>query len=631
MDRLEGAVAFFDIGDTLAAVTVSSGGGRIEQLHVYPYVPEVLAALRDFGARIGIISDRGPFAVEEVNRALKAAGLWKFFDPELVIYGRKDTPRIFERAAARAGTPERRLFVGEDAGERALAMRTGYAAAPHPLLALPVLHAGEALRYVRVTAPPGHAAAEWRAELRRLPLLPAHVTGEAGTTVYAVATVTAAARLDDLGFWVDRLGAEHEPLSTDLFLLSDDRQVGSGFLTLDGNSTGVVATGPGMPDVLASTAEGLFVAVPGGSSVERFHFRGAFHGHNLKLTPSTSMLDDVGFAAGFAAAPSGLASASITPAEKEILDLAIDGERMTGHVERYAGARPAAADGAVIASRHIHHTDNALAVATLVTDLERIGAGRLAVRRHRFSHEGRSLENVEAELPGGGLDGVVLITAHMDSTGARQPGYRPALDTAPGADDDGSGVAGVLTAAEAFMALDTALQVPRRTVRFLLFNAEEHGLVGSRAYARDQAVAGTPIVAALQMDMIGYDVLPEPTFELHAGFTPASGVEAQSLALAQMVADLRFEVSGALSAPQIYPAAGGGDPAERRSDHYSFQAQGYAACLVSEDLFPGPGAGAPPEEMNPHYHLPTDATINGGYAADIARLVTAAGWVAATR
>ena len=137
----------------------------------------------------------------------------------------------------------------------------------------------------------------------------------------------------------------------------------------------------------------------------------------------------------------------------------------------------------VIRSRHVHHADNAAAVTALVADLERIGAGRFAVSRHRFMHEGRLLENVEGELPGSGLDGVVLVTAHMDSTGARQPGYQPAVDEAPGADDDASGIAGVLAAAEAIVALDAAVAQPRRTMRFVLFNAEEHGLVGSRAYA----------------------------------------------------------------------------------------------------------------------------------------------------
>lgn len=139
MHRLAGAVAFFDIGNTLASVTISSSGDRIEQLTVYPYVPGVLDELRDRGARLGIISDPGPLPAEDVNQALAAAGLRSFFGPELVIYGPKDSPRTFEQAAARAGTSERLLFVGEDRGERAQAMQAGFLVASHPHLALPVL------------------------------------------------------------------------------------------------------------------------------------------------------------------------------------------------------------------------------------------------------------------------------------------------------------------------------------------------------------------------------------------------------------------------------------------------------------------------------------------------------------
>jgi Zn-dependent M28 family amino/carboxypeptidase len=168
-------------------------------------------------------------------------------------------------------------------------------------------------------------------------------------------------------------------------------------------------------------------------------------------------------------------------------------------------------------------------------------------------------------------------------------------------------------------------------VRFVLFNAEEHGLVGSRAYAQGQALLGAPIVAVLQMDMIGHDVLPERAFELHAGFTPAPAVEARSVELAALVAGLQPVVSPELRPAQVYPAAGESDAAERRSDHSSFHEQGYPAVLASEDLFAGPGPAAPPAEMNPDYHLPTDTTVDAGYAADIARLVTAAAWVAATR
>ena len=471
MDRLMGALAFFDIGDTLGSVTISSGGDRIEKLMAYPYVPGVLGELRDRGTRLGIISNRGPIPADNVNQALEAAGLWNFFEPELVIYGAKNSPRIFEQAVAQAGTPDHRLFVGEDPGERAYALQAGLLAAPHPRLALAVLEQHGPLRYVRITVPQVHTGEDWRAELRDLPLLPVHITGEAGATVYAIATPAAAARLDDLGFWVDRLGTEDEPLTTDLYLLRDDRQQGSGFLTLDGNSMGFFEAGPAARGVLASTRDGLFVAVPAGSSVESYHFSEAQHGHNLKLVLSAALLEKFDDRAGLAGlaglAEARLAAVAITPAEKQILDARIQPQHLAGHVERYTGAKPADNNGVVIRSRHIHHADNAAAVTTLVADLERIGAGRFTVHRHRFTHDGRQLENVEAELPGSGLDGVVLVTAHMDSTGARQAGYRPALDPAPGADDDASGVAGVLTAADAIGALDAAPRraTPERAVR----------------------------------------------------------------------------------------------------------------------------------------------------------------------
>ena len=57
MPGVQEAVAFFDLGNTLAAVHVSSTGDRIESLAVYPYVPRVLQDLHAQGVRLGIISN----------------------------------------------------------------------------------------------------------------------------------------------------------------------------------------------------------------------------------------------------------------------------------------------------------------------------------------------------------------------------------------------------------------------------------------------------------------------------------------------------------------------------------------------------------------------------------------------
>jgi FMN phosphatase YigB (HAD superfamily) len=142
VDALAGTVAFFDIGNTLASVVIAPSGDRIERLTVLPDVPTVLAALSDRSVRLGIISDRGAIPAERVNQALEAAGILDFFEPTLIIYGKKDSPGIFEFAATQAGAPDparRLLFVGEDPAERAQALQAGFLVAPHPRFALPTL------------------------------------------------------------------------------------------------------------------------------------------------------------------------------------------------------------------------------------------------------------------------------------------------------------------------------------------------------------------------------------------------------------------------------------------------------------------------------------------------------------
>lgn len=86
--------------------------------------------------------------------------------------------------------------------------------------------------------------------------------------------------------------------------------------------------------------------------------------------------------------------------------------------------------------------------------------------------------NVIAEVTGSEApEEIVVIGAHLDS-----------WDAGTGAIDDGAGV-GIVTAA-AKLILDQPRR-PRRTVRVVLFGAEEVGLVGARAYARARADDGT--------------------------------------------------------------------------------------------------------------------------------------------
>jgi len=84
-----------------------------------------------------------------------------------------------------------------------------------------------------------------------------------------------------------------------------------------------------------------------------------------------------------------------------------------------------------------------------------------------FEADGESFfsENIIAEKPGTG-DGMIVLGAHYDS-----------VETGDGADDNASGVALLLAAAEKFEKTDTP-----QTLRFVFFGAEEAGFFGSSAH-----------------------------------------------------------------------------------------------------------------------------------------------------
>jgi hypothetical protein len=167
--------------------------------------------------------------------------------------------------------------------------------------------------------------------------------------------------------------------------------------------------------------------------------------------------------------------------------------------------------------------------------------------------------NVIADRPGTATAGrgVVLVTAHLDSVNlAGGPN-----GLAPGADDNGSGAAGVLLLAHVLAALEW-----RNDLRLILFGGEEQGLFGSRQY-----VASLPraervrIRAVLNMDMIGVRNGPEAAVLLEG--SPVSRDLIDDLAAAAATyTGLRVETS-------LSPFA---------SDHVPFLDAGVPAVLTIE-------------------------------------------------
>lgn len=108
--------------------------------------------------------------------------------------------------------------------------------------------------------------------------------------------------------------------------------------------------------------------------------------------------------------------------------------------------------------------------------------------------------NVVAMVRGSEIpDEYVVVGAHYDHVGVDRSGKK--TDSIyNGADDNASGVAGLLMAASALAASDPK---PKRSVLFIAFSGEERGLFGSEAYVARPLLPLDKCVAMINMDMIG--------------------------------------------------------------------------------------------------------------------------------
>jgi hypothetical protein len=187
---------------------------------------------------------------------------------------------------------------------------------------------------------------------------------------------------------------------------------------------------------------------------------------------------------------------------------------------------------------------------------------------------------------------IVLLTAHIDDM--------PGGTVAPGADDNASGAAALMLAAQVL-----SPHTFERTIRFVFFTGEEQDVYGSWAYASAAKAAGENIVAVVNMDMLGWESDGSPTMRVHT--RPAS-TGAKDLEIANLyVAVINTYAINLMPIVTSY----GMDA----SDHYSFWANGYPAICVIEDDGDQTSWG----DFNPYYHTTSDtlARLNMPYYRNI--------------
>ena len=210
----------------------------------------------------------------------------------------------------------------------------------------------------------------------------------------------------------------------------------------------------------------------------------------------------------------------------------------------------------------------------------------------------------------------IVISAHYDHEGTT--GQR----IFNGADDDASGVAGLIEIAEAYAVAAREGFRPQRSILLAAWNSEEQGLLGAWAYTQAPLHPLAQTVAVLNMDMIGRDeeipAVGDPRFRGLAPQRAESNRNAVNILGYSRSPDLRRAAEGANSTTGLELKFRYDDNSSnllRRSDHWPFLYRGVPAIFIHTGL-------------HPDYHTERDRpdTLNYAKMARIVRMVHQLSW-----
>lgn len=215
------------------------------------------------------------------------------------------------------------------------------------------------------------------------------------------------------------------------------------------------------------------------------------------------------------------------------------------------------------------------------------------VTRQPVYFMGNVYHNIMVELPGSvSPERILVMGAHYDT-----------VKSTPGADDNASGVAGVL----ALSRMLAGSRVPR-TIKFVAFALEEPPThrtesMGSYRYAQGLALRKERIEGMICLEMIGYfcDEQNSQHYPLPF-FSHKFPTEGNYIAMVGNLASKRFteKTAAAFRNAVGLPVVTLNAPAFvfgiDFSDHWAFNKLGYKACMVTDTAF----------YRNPHYHAASD-------------------------
>ena len=259
--------------------------------------------------------------------------------------------------------------------------------------------------------------------------------------------------------------------------------------------------------------------------------------------------------------------------------------------------------------RHALARENQAKAITYITAQLRTAGGRVALQD--FSTPSGRYQNVVAHFgPEAGRR--YVVGAHFDSCGVQ-----------PGADDNASGVAGLLELA-ALLGKEKSLPAHFELVAY---NLEEPPYfagpyMGSAVHARSLREQHATVALMLSLEMIGCfqdqrgsQSYPMPLLNVlypsRGNFIAIVGRWDQR----SLVGAFKRACSGAVDLPVVSIAAPSFVPAIDFSDHRNYWAEGFPALMITDTAF----------LRNPRYHQPTDTynTLDYRRMSEVIRLLHA--------
>jgi hypothetical protein len=269
------------------------------------------------------------------------------------------------------------------------------------------------------------------------------------------------------------------------------------------------------------------------------------------------------------------------------------------------------------ASRVVFTEGNRWSVEYVLAEMrrstDRVAADTFYVKRRGGSSS--ALVNPTATIQGES-DSLLVICAHLDASASRDPGWNGNWSRmhAPGADDDGTGIAAMLEALALTVASGTR---PHYTLMFVACNAEERnpdyaGLphrdghhLGSRHLASSLAASRRPVKGVIAMDMVGWN--PRSNFM----YLFASD---RGQTLARSLAARNASLGSALTLPTTFTPC-------PNSDNESFDRFGIPAVLFMESCKPWVADAHHPRNTTYHSSRDLPGGVTYPILTGVARLV----------